>query len=340
MVGGSRSRKRPRSPGQSSVADYYKHRRTQSPIPTMRWARAAFKGKYAVRRKRRVTRRSLSRRRLKPSRFTRRRSRRNTRPSKSFASRVLKATAVTNHLIYDTAGILRNVTTGVALVNVKNPTLTQTDFQAVQAKLNNDEVLDSVTNKSFYLRHARETYTYTNSSTNKITLKIYHYKARFDYNISPQTLYNQGFTDDGAIQATSVNSTPFMSNNFTTYNKITRVVTKFLEQGEHMTVYQNQSSKHINSDRYKNSLVVAGSHGHVLFGVGTLGYDTVNTGITTGPVELMQRLQRHISYSQLADNTVRNHSDDALATGLYANFRFANSDTGVAVTGNAGDVIP
>lgn len=332
MVSDSRSRKRSRPADQSSIDQFYSSKR-------MRWHSSAYKGKYAVRR------RSVSRRRTKNTRNrrkvlrTRRRPRRSRGRSNTFAARVAYLTSQKNVITRDDTAVIRNAGgTGKALVEYGGPVLSFTLNQLIQSRLNQDEVVDSSNFKDYNLVSANVKFVYTNSASNKVLCKVYKYRVRFDNNVPIPTTYVAGFTNDGSLLADDPSSTPFMSSNFCCYNKITKTYSKWLEQGESITINCRAGPKHINSDRYYGNSNISGSEGFIMMAVGNLGYDTTLAVPTTGNVELLLRYTTVLQYTQMADNAKRNYSAATIPAGSIANFRHANADTGLAITGPAGDI--
>lgn len=295
--------------------------------------------KYAVRR------RPVARRRAKNLRYrrkvvrTRRRSRRSSRGSNSFAARVAYVTSQKNVITRDDTAVIRNTGgTGKALVEYGGPVLSLSHHNLIQSRLNQDEVLDVASLKDYNLISANVKFVYTNSASNKVLCKVYKYRVRFDNNASVPTTYVAGFTNDGSLLADDPSSTPFMSSNFCCYNKITKTYSKWLEQGESITINCSAGPKHVNSDRYYANSNITGSEGFVMVCTGNLGFDTTLSVPTTGNVELLLRYTTVLQYTQMADNAKRNYSAATIPTGAIANFRYANADTGVAITGAAGDI--
>lgn len=272
---------------------------------------------------------------------SRRSFKRRSIPGKRFTRKVFDVISRTSQITDDVATVIRTATTGKALVSIPAVTLSQVQHQLIQGRLNTDELSDTSVRKNYYLRSCLNRYIYTNSSAAKVTVKIYKYRARFDYNNVPGTLYQNGFTADTNILFDDVNATPYMSPQFCSFNKIVSSYSKTLEQGESITVNCRVSNKTINKDRYNSALTVGGSVGHIMIATSTLGYDTVLAAVTTGQVELMVRTMTQIQFKQMADNTVNSYKNGTLPNvGLPGNFRFANSDSGGATAGIAGDVVP
>lgn len=298
------------------------------------------KGRYSLRRKQRGRRAPLRRYRTK-ARRTGRRTRRNIKSSNSFKNRVLK-TGRTNVWTNDVADVIRSSTTqsGSAIHLASLVTLNNPDHINIQSRLNQDELSDSSSKKAYYLSKAITSTTYTNSSANKVKVAIFYFIARNDYNYTPDQLLAAGFTSDGNILKNDPNSSPYLSPDFCTYNKLLRSKTRWLEQGESMTVITSARDKFINNDRYNNTTTIKGNMGHVLHATGNLGWDTTLLVPTTGQAELLRRTRTVISYKQLPDNQVKNFYAASMPNGAIADFRFANSDSGAAIAGTAGDVAP
>lgn len=289
----------------------------------------------ALRRRSRYTKRRTS---YKARRSGRRSSRRSYKGN-SFARRVLDVTSKAQSLIDDQV-IQYNSTPGKAAGFIRPPVLDQNFHGLIQAQLNNDTVAPAVNTKSYFLKSMVETQVHQNWSPVKVQLRCYYFKARRDSSQSALVKFNNGFTNDGGQLVDDVAVTPFGSSDFCSFFKITRVVTRWLEQGESYKVVLSRKNLSINPDRYNQSLIVAGSRGCCVIASGDIGLNTTLATGTTGPVSVGVRLHLEAHYSQLADNQVNNNFVNRPdRTGTAATFRYANADQGVATTGAAAGAV-
>lgn len=301
-----------------------------------------------------VTLRSVSRRRSgrRPSRrnrrpirrrkYTSRRSRRyassSRRKTGNFAQRVLGVTSTTQQVTVDNTYILQS-NPGLSSVYTINPTMAQTLHTSIQGLLNSDTVAAAAGTKNYFLKRCSDTITFTNFSAAKVHIKFYFYRVRRDINQNASTLYSNGFVQDGNISATAAIATPYMSSDFCSACSITRVVSRTLEQGQSYKCSTVITNQRVNRDRRTNNLLIQGSRGVLAIAVGSLGIDNTTKIVTTGPTAVAARVQSVASYMQLADNTINNTALNTLPTSAANNFKFANSDTGVAAVGQSGDII-
>lgn len=269
------------------------------------------------------------------ARRSRRRSTRRSYKGRSFVRRVLDATSKAQSLIDDQV-IQYNNTPGRSYVFIRPPVLDQNFHGLIQAQLNNDTSIPATNTKSYFLKSMVETQVHQNWSPVKVQLRCYYFIARRDVGQTALVKFNNGFTNDGNQLADDVAVTPFGSSDFCSFFKITRVVTRWLEQGESYKVVLSRKNLSINSDRYNQSLIVAGSRGCCVIASGDIGLNTTLTTGTTGPVSVGVRLHLEAHYTQLADNQVNNtFVNRPDRTGTASTFRYANADQGVATTNAA-----
>lgn len=215
------------------------------------------------------------------------------------------------------------------------------EFQYIQIKLNTDQIGDTGGLKSCYIESATRKQTYINAAAARVTATLYYYTARSDCSSTPGTLYTAGFSTDGTIPGTDVSATPYMSSDFCQFFRITRTVTRVLEQGEHIVVNLRRGFHKADSDRYNRNAVTRGSVGCIAKFVGTLGVGTVapsTTGIvSTAPVSIIYNTETRFAFRQMADNSQYNYLQTAMP--VLSTSQVANSDTGTAITAGSGDMI-
>lgn len=298
--------------------------------------------KYSTRRRRvfRRPRRSryTKRRVTYKARRSRRRLTRTRVKSKSFARRVLDATSTTE-VLNDAIIVGFTSATGRSVRYAQDPILDKAQHTAIQSRLNNDTVAASTSAKYYFISSYLQKQTYVNWSAAKVCMQFYYYRLRRDTNLAISSLYDNGFAADGTISSNDVNANPFMSSDFCSFCKITRVVTRWLEQGQAYTAYLSMRNKRINPDRFTSSTYIAGSVGVICVAYGDIGLDTLLSAGTTAPVSIGVKASSVIRYKELADNTVNNSSNRILQTGANSDFRYANADQGSAQTGMTDNVV-
>ncbi|QCX35046.1 capsid protein [Blackfly DNA Virus 13] len=281
-------------------------------------------------------------RRIRPRRYKRRNisRRRRARPSRSFNSKVLRATSVLSQWQNTSTGIVKSLPGKAGIIFPPHHIL-QAEFNAVTARLSNNTIGDPITNKSFFTESATKKIKFLNGSQSKCDIIFYYYMARNNAQDQPINYYLKGFSDTGTILNDDPTSTPFQSPDFVSGFKITRVVRRTLEQGQHYTAYLTKRNFKCTSDLYGNNAVVKGTMGVFARAVGTLGVDsTVTDKVTTTQTQILWDCQSKIAYRQMADNAPDSFKFGSYQTAIAQSMRYANSDAGTAITGTFDDIQP
>lgn len=318
---------------QSRLSDYMPSKRVRATLALL-----PAKRRQAVSRRRPLIRRRTTYRRIRRKTLTSRRP----RPSRGFVRKVLEASSRLNTYTVDSAS---NTQGAVGTQQISSPpgSFNISLHNAITGQIKSTTPATELPSRiSYFLQKAITRSTFLNAHAAKVHAVFYYIVARRATTQDPVTAYTLGFNNDGPT-GSGLNSqaTPFMSSDFTSNYRIYKIHKRVLEQGEHYTGSVSSGPFKVDNDKWG----VSGTNQkgvRFIFAMfnGTLGIDSTNSAlVTTSPTSILTRNTTTCTYRLLSDMSANYFTNTTLSSSVLAsNFRFANSDTGAAVTGTANNL--